>query len=144
MHTKLIWKVVGIGILFFAFIAGVSVYTSQAPASIDRGSEAAVQMRTVTISIENLYSNRQATITAGDTVLEMLQKLNTEDSQLQLSTKDYSGLGTLVESMHGMTNGNQNKYWQYKVNEVMPQIGADRYELQDGDKVEWYFSISES
>lgn len=144
MHTKLIWKVVGIGILFFAFIAGVSVYTSQAPASIDRGSEAAVQMRTITISIENLYFHRQATITAGDTVLKMLQQLDAQDPQLQLSIKEYSGLGTLVESMNGIKNGDQNKYWQYKVNGIMPQIGADQYELYEGDIVEWYFETSQN
>lgn len=144
MYAKHIWKILGIGVLFLALIVGVSFYTAQAPARMGEEASVAVQARNVTISIESLYTNKPVSITAGDTALGLLQRLDAEDPQLQLTSKTYSGLGTLVESMQGMTNGDQNQYWQYKVNGVMPQIAAGQYELRDGDSIEWYFGVSES
>jgi len=35
----------------------------------------------------------------------------------------------------GGTNG-----WTYKVNGVSPPVGADKYELEDGDRVLWYWA----
>lgn len=95
------------------------------------------------LSIEGLYDQKSVEVVSGTTLLAELQGLNAIDEQLRLGTKEYTGMGTLVTSMHGQTNGVQDKYWQYKVNGVMPQIGADKFVPKEGDRVEWSFGASE-
>ena len=54
--------------------------------------------------------------------------------------EDYGSL--LVESIFGLENGYKGNYWMYWVNypeEPMPSVGANRYELKDGDVVYWYY-----
>ncbi len=98
----------------------------------------------ITVTVEGLYKDKQVDITTNETVLQVLQKLNATDANLKLVTKDYPGLGTLVQAMVGKTNGTDNKYWQYKVDSAAPQIGADQFKLKTDDRVEWYFDKSDS
>lgn len=79
----------------------------------------------------------------GDTALDALSYLDSRNPDLSLRTKDYVGLGTLVTAMYGKENGSENKYWQYRVNGADPGVGADSYELSDGDVVEWRFAAYE-
>ena len=44
--------------------------------------------------------------------------------------------------MYGAANGTDEKYWQYLVDGIMPQIGADQYILKDGESIEWNFEKS--
>lgn len=107
----------------------------------EQKSEAHQTVR-LTLMIDDLYFDKQVTANNGDTVLEVLEMLDKESSELNLVTKEYPGLGVLVESINGKTNGTDGKYWQYFVDEVMPQIGADKLELKDGDSVDWRFEES--
>jgi len=40
----------------------------------------------------------------------------------------------------GRRPGSETTGWVYKVNGVSPPVGADAYELKDGDRVLWYFA----
>jgi hypothetical protein len=123
-------------------VAGVSLAQSlQTPRKIQTAAQP--QTASISLSIESLYKDRQVFVSADETVLQALQGLATQDPQLQLTTKEYSGLGALVTGMHGLQNGTDKKYWQYKVNDVMPQVGAGDYKLKNGDRVEWSFGASQ-
>lgn len=125
-----------------ALAAGVYLYTSSGPAAQPAQQEAP-QSNSISLTIEGLYTSKTISVASDETVLQMLQTINAEDPQVQLSTKDYPGMGTLVDGMHGMKNGTDKKYWQYQVNGVMPQIGADQLKLKNGDAVEWIFGSSQ-
>lgn len=131
------------GILLLILIAVVFTYTKQAPVPTQSTSQTTPQVNNILLSVQGLYTNKQIEITSNETVLKVLQTLNAIDPQLQLSTKEYSGMGTLVVGIHGMMNGTNKKYWQYKVNGVMPQIGADQFKLKNGDSIEWFFGSSQ-
>ena len=45
----------------------------------------------------------------------------------------------LIDSINGVENGEDGKYWQYYVNGDIPMIGADKYSVTNGDYVEWRF-----
>lgn len=141
MHTKQTWKIIGTIALVIAVTIGVSLYTNRAQAPVTTAPQE--QSANISLTIHGLYTNKQISISENESVLQTLEALNTQDPQLALSTKEYSGLGTLVDSMHGMKNGTNKNYWQYKVNGVMPQIGADAYKLKSGDSVEWFFGASQ-
>lgn len=122
--------------------AGFTLFANRAGAPAP-GAQEAPKEASVTITIESLYEAKQISIVDGQTLLSLLRALNEADPALALKTKEYAGLGTLIESMHALTNGMGGEYWQYTVNGVMPQIGASDYALKDGDKVEWFFGSSQ-
>ena len=76
-------------------------------------------------------------------LLEALKELNKEHPALNLQTKDFGEMGVLVEQMGSQKNGTDGKYWQFFVNGVQPMVGADKYVLQNNDRVEWRFAESE-
>lgn len=152
MNKKTIWQLLALAVIAGALIFGLPAITNrngdgipqQENSQSSQDSQNNQQLQTVTLTIEELYSNKQVAITTDQTVLQVLQSLNNADPQVRLSTKEYSGLGTLVESMAGQTNRTNDEYWQYKVNGMMPQIGADQYKLKAGDSIEWYFTKPDS
>lgn len=145
MNKKTFWQIAAVGVIVIAVIAGISAIADR-----DRGAEntenreaAEAAEEHISLTVEGLYENREVSIDAGDTVLEVLSALDNQDPQLNLQTTEYSGLGTLVEGLGDMTNGTDDKYWQYMVNGEMPHVGADAFELADGDVVRWEFKESE-
>jgi hypothetical protein len=143
MNKNKILQVTGVGILVIVLIFGISTFVDRNKVSQNGQNEETQQTINVSLTIEGVYTNKQVTAAFGDTVLEVLQSLNEVNPELLLITKEYSGLGILVESIVGKTNGTDGEYWQYLVNGVMPQIGADKLELKEGDFVEWRFEKSE-
>lgn len=136
-------------IVVLAVAGGVFWYTDEVSAptlpaqAVPQTQQAVPQPAQVTLTIEGLYNAKQVAITQGQTVLGVLQMLNAADPKLQLATKEYAGLGTLIVGMHGVTNGTGKKYWQYTVNGVMPQVGAGQLQLKEGDSVDWFFGSSQ-
>lgn len=125
-----------------AVVAGLLTYTSD-PQQSQQTEQISAEVQTAFITIEGLYEHKEVDLTTHQTALQLLQALNQSDSRVALKTKEYSGMGTLVEGMAGKENGDQNRYWQYMINGVMPQIGADTLEIKEGDRVEWHFVESE-
>ena len=145
MTKKSVWQSIGFILIVAALIFGLSFFSNDTKRDSDSAEVKQTETQetiSVTVNIEGLYNNKPIDVLGGQTVLQLLESQNNNDSQLKLRTKEYSGLGTLVEAMGSMNNGDQNQYWQYKVNGVMPQVGADQYKLSDGDMVEWYFEKS--
>ena len=93
----------------------------------------------VTLTIEGVYEATTTPIESGETVLELLTRLNGTDPNLNLATQDYGDMGVLVKAMGGLVNGTDGEYWQYQVDGETPMIGADQYELADGTTVLWEF-----
>ena len=66
----------------------------------------------------------------GDTVLDLLIK--TKNPEI----KEYP-FGKAVESIDGIKNGTDKKYWLYSVNGKEANVGAGDYKLTQDDKVVW-------
>jgi len=142
MSTKTIWRAIGVGAIVVALLLGISVFTTrsemaQAPAQTTR------QTQTATITIEGLYADKTVQFSSPKTVLDLLRQLDAEREEVRLVTKEYPGLGVLVESIGGTTNGTNGEYWHYRVNGVLPQVGADKFEINNGDAIEWFFAKPE-
>lgn len=97
----------------------------------------------ITLSIDGFYDARVVSVQRDDTLLDVLTTLNESDPALMLSLNEYEGLGTLVTGMAGKQNGDDNRYWQYMVNNELPMVGADAYKLTGGETVKWVFITSE-
>ncbi len=49
--------------------------------------------------------------------------------------------GVFVESIKGVKNGDEGKYWQYYINGVLGDVAADKKILKKDDRVEWRFEM---
>lgn len=102
-------------------------------------TETEEEVDTVTLTIESVYEATVTPIESGETVLELLTRLDATNPDLNLATQDYGDMGVLVTAMGGLVNGTDEKYWQYQVDGETPMVGADQYELADGKTVLWEF-----
>lgn len=51
---------------------------------------------------------------------------------------------TLINSINNAVGGTDGKYWQYYVNSELPNVGADKYILSNGDLLTWSFEVPPS
>ncbi|MFH0987688.1 MAG: DUF4430 domain-containing protein, partial [Patescibacteria group bacterium] len=62
---------------------------------------------------------------------------------LKLEKKEYQGMGVFLESVDGVKNGTDNKYWMYWLNGELSMNSADKQNVKGRDMVEWKFAPSE-
>lgn len=80
-------------------------------------------------------------ISQNSNVFSILEVLSKKEG-FKIETKEYKDMGVLVESIDGIKNGTDNKYWQYWVNGELPMVAADKQGVKGGDEVEWKFEIT--
>lgn len=81
----------------------------------------------------------QVDVSHEETVFSLLQKLaELENFEIDFVNHDF---GVFVESINGFKSGQNNKYWQYWVNDEFSEVAADRKEVKTGDRVEWKFEV---
>ncbi|MDO8524185.1 MAG: DUF4430 domain-containing protein [bacterium] len=78
---------------------------------------------------------------SSSTVFSALQSIGQKEN-FAVTYKNYPEMGVLVESIGGIANGQDNKYWQYWVNDILGEVASDKKFLKTGDKVEWKFDIA--
>lgn len=60
---------------------------------------------------------------------------------LDVDVKEYD-FGNFISSIEGVDSGTDDRYWVYYVNGELGKSAADKYLLNQGDKVEWKFEKS--
>ena len=62
-----------------------------------------------------------------------------EENNIEVEYNNNYSYGVFVESISGIKNGDDGKYWQYYVNGILGDVAADKKDLGEGDKIEWRF-----
>jgi len=81
-------------------------------------------------------------LSKNSNVFSLLESLSKREN-FKIESKEYKGMGVLVESIDGIKNGTDNKYWQYWINGELPMKAADQQEVKNGDKIEWKFDFAD-
>jgi hypothetical protein len=125
--------------LFFGFLIGRSTAPLQSVV-VSGASDAQKQVASLMIDYGDghVKTYSEIPVVVGETLIQLLEK-QTKAVTLNFTTKKYDSLGTLVETIGNKTNGAENKYWQYWVNNQSMPYGADQYKVQPGDVIEWKF-----
>ncbi len=76
---------------------------------------------------------------AGKTTVFDALKSVAKENNIELSYNNNYNWGVFVESIGKVKNGDNGKYWQYYVNDVLGDVAADKKILKEGDEVEWKF-----
>jgi hypothetical protein len=80
----------------------------------------------------------------GDTALTLLERCSQKNSFTIESTYYEQFDSTLINSINGAVGGTDGKYWQYYVNSELPNVGADKYIILNGDVLTWSFEVPPS
>jgi len=83
----------------------------------------------------------QITPVSDSTVFSLLEDLS-QKKNFGISYRIYPEMGVFVESIDDLENGTDGKYWQYWVNNELPMVAANNFQVQEGDVVEWRFEVS--
>ena len=98
----------------------------------------------VSISIEspNLNISYETENTTNITVASLLFEC-TQYHNLSVKKQFWSGYDSFfITSIADLSNGRDNSYWQYYVNDEYPDMGCSLYVLNDYDHVIWIFEQS--
>lgn len=89
-----------------------------------------------------IYAEKTVTFYEGESVFNLLvremkrNKIHMEFENTPIYNSAYiEGIGNLYEFDCGELSG-----WMYKVNNWFPNYGCSRYQLKEGDKVEWLYT----
>ncbi|MDD3284288.1 MAG: DUF4430 domain-containing protein [Patescibacteria group bacterium] len=91
----------------------------------------------------NIETIHDINVKRSDNLLLILKELeNTKDQIRDIKIQDYGEMGVLITSINDFTNGQNNNYWQYYVNNKQPMLSIDKYILSNKDVVELKFTKS--
>lgn len=77
----------------------------------------------------------------GSNVLNLLEICSKDkNNPFELKYSLHPEWGAFVEKIGDKENGQDNKYWQFWVNNQYAQVGASQFQLKNGDIVEWKFT----
>jgi len=62
-----------------------------------------------------------------------------KENNIEIKYNNNYSYGVFIESIDGIKNGTDGKYWQYYINGVLGDTASDKKVLKKGDKVEWKF-----
>ena len=80
----------------------------------------------------------------GDTAFSLLKRCS-EETEFTVDFTYYEQFdATLVNSINNAVGGTDGKYWQYYVNSELPNVGADKYIVSNGDVLTWSFEVPPS
>lgn len=71
-------------------------------------------------------------------VFSELQKY-AADKNIEIKFNNNYAFGVFIESIDGIKNGDDGKYWQYYIDGVLGDAAADKKVLKKGERVEWRF-----
>jgi hypothetical protein len=88
---------------------------------------------------EDISEYQITEISEDSTVFSLLEELAQKEN-FEIETTQYD-FGVFIESIAGLKNGQDNKYWLYWVNDKLGEFAANKREIKEGDKIEWKFLV---
>jgi hypothetical protein len=77
----------------------------------------------------------------GDTAYSVLQR-SAQENSFSIDATYYAQFdSTLINSINNAVGGTDGNYWQYYVNGKLPEVGADKYPVTNGDVLTWSFEV---
>ena len=89
-----------------------------------------------------ILSETECVFSNGETVYDILAEITARE-KIHLETNGtgasvyIEGIGNVYEFEYGDLSG-----WEYFVNGERPSVSCGEYELKDGDKIEWKYTLT--
>ena len=75
-------------------------------------------------------------VESGLLLLSLMERV-TAANEIPFETREFEGLGVMIELIGERRNGDNDRYWVYWVNNTQVPVGAGQYEVQPGDVILW-------
>lgn len=62
-----------------------------------------------------------------------------QKNDVKVEYNNNHSFGVFIESIAGIKNGDDEKYWRYYVNTSLGEVSADKKKLKRGDTIKWRF-----
>jgi hypothetical protein len=126
---------IGTAIIYFSYVAIVSIQQKNVLSAQPANGEIKVKLIINDGKSQKTYDKN---LPAGSTVLDLLEQ-SSQTKKFSLSYRQ-SQLGVFIEEIAGVKNDNRaNKFWLYKVNGKLANVGASSYLMKNNDAIEWYY-----
>ena len=128
-----------LSLLFITYYVSVNDLFTQENQTTERGY---VQNVTLVINGSNwtqtYFAENTTNITAATLLFEWADYMN-----ISIEKKYWSGYNSyLISSVGNNTNGDNEYYWQYYVNDNYADVGCSKYVILDDDIIHWKFEPS--
>ncbi|MCK4891298.1 MAG: DUF4430 domain-containing protein [Candidatus Pacebacteria bacterium] len=62
-----------------------------------------------------------------------------KENDIEIKYNNNYDFGVFIESISKIKNGDNGKYWQYYIDDILGDVAADKKILEEGGSVEWRF-----
>jgi hypothetical protein len=130
--------IVPVLIFFCGALAGFAIASPQQATTAARGEVVSIM---VDSGVGDIIIFNDLTPLEGETLFALTRRA-VQAKNIAFGYKDYAGLGAFVTQIGPAIESSNGAYWQFWVNNVYAQAGADLYEVQPGDVIVWKFTSS--
>jgi len=125
-----------IGLITLSFTGTAMKVPQKTEVWVEKSNQTSVQIVIQTDTwtiIDNLVAYED------ETVFSILNRCAEKNSFSVESTYYEKFDSTIINSINNAISGTDGKYWQYSVNDKLPNVGADKCIIINGDRVIWSF-----
>lgn len=137
---SILFAIAGLGVGFILGFGLSHAPLAQAPAAPT--SQVTKQASVMVDNGQGSVAVYKGDVSFDESLLQFMRALS-QANNFTLKTKEYKGLGALIEQIGSTANGAGGRYWQYWVNNSYASVGADQYTIKPGDVIEWKFAPSQ-
>jgi hypothetical protein len=131
-------------LLIVAIIITITIYVSTNDVFDNNTSSQKKFVKNVKVTISTptwsseYISVNTSNITVAELLFEFIEKQN-----ITINKTYWPGYNSyFITQIGNYSNGDDNRYWQYYVNEKYANVGCSKYVLNNNDTVEWTFEKS--
>ena len=137
-YNKILVTVLTIGLLFAAmFFLSVDIASKKNDDKVDITKRSDEIKFSVLLKIDDGSKEKKeyelSDISKQTTVFDVLK------NNANIKYNNNYSYGVFIESINGIKNGDDGKYWQYYINDVLGDVAADKKVLKEGNNIEWRF-----
>ncbi|MCK5332718.1 DUF4430 domain-containing protein [Candidatus Parcubacteria bacterium] len=140
IEKKSSWKynsvlVVFVLILLVSIVFVLRTETASKSETVNNITDSSSESISVSLKVSN---GTEKTYTLNDiSIKSTVFDITKENTELEYNN-NYN-FGVFIESINGVKNGDEGKYWQYYINGMLGEVAADKKDLKSGDEIEWKF-----
>ncbi len=136
----------GVVIVGFFVLAVAVISVAMALYFVEINEKGENKLETITASIsmdfgnETVWNYEDMTVDGENATVFGFLLAAAQEGALKVTYTYYGQYDSyLVDSINGVINGENNKYWQYWINREYGVVGADKQPVNNGDIIEWKF-----
>ncbi len=127
-----------IGLITLSFTGTAMTVPQKTEVWVEKSNQTSVQ---IVIQADSWTITDNLVAYEGETAFSLLKRCAEKNSFSVESTYYEEFDSTMINSINNAVSGTAGKYWQYSVNDNVPNVGADKCILTNGDMVKWSFEI---